>query len=105
METIKMQACPSFNTCDAPLCPLDPELDKRVWFTDEDICKSKRHGSGVRWIKKQRSIVKRQTKNWLNRPVTHQQLYDNSRPRQMSDAKRAELKERLAKARKLKKAA
>lgn len=89
-----MKECSSFNTCDAPLCPLDKDIHDRIWYSDEDICQG-RGGSGKRWIKKQRSIVKRQTKSWLNRPITFQQLYDASRPRKLSDAQRAELVSRM----------
>ena len=88
-----MKACPSFETCNASLCPLDPDLSKRVWYIDEDIC-SGRAGSGVRWIKKQRSVAKRKPKSYRDRPISHKQLYDNSRPRVMTEEQRAELQER-----------
>ena len=95
---ILMQDCPSFESCNAPLCPLDPQLKDCIWFADEDIC-SGRAGSGKRWIKKQRSITKRQTNSYLNRPVSFQELYDNSRPRQMTDEQREALVVRMAKVR------
>ncbi len=68
-----MEKCPRFEICDAPLCPLDPDI-----------------------LRKQRSIQRRQTKTWFNRPVTHQQLYDASRPRQMTDEQKAEITKRLS---------
>ena len=85
-----MDECPSFESCNASLCPLDSGLSDRVWYADEDVCAG-RAGSGKRWIKKQRSIVRRQTKCWLDRPVTYQQLYDASRPRQLSEEAREKL--------------
>jgi hypothetical protein len=84
------EKCNSFEGCDASLCPLDPGLSDRVWYADEDICKG-RAGSGKRWIRKQRSIQRNQTKSWLNRPTTYQNLYDASRPRQISEAAREKL--------------
>jgi hypothetical protein len=95
---MEMSECPSFESCDASLCPLDNDLKKRVWYSDEAIC-SGRAGSGKRWIKKQRSIVRRQTKSWLDKPVTYQQLYDVSRPRKLTDAQRAELVSRMSRIR------
>jgi len=66
-----------------------------VWYADEDICQG-RAGSGKRWIKKQRSIVRRQYKKWLNRPVTYQELFDKSRPKKFTDVQRAELVSRMS---------
>ena len=80
--------CKSFVGCNASLCPIDPDLSDRVWYADEDVCRG-RAGSGKRWIKKQRSIQRNQTKCWLNKPITYQELYDASRPRKMTDEARA----------------
>jgi len=75
--------CSRFDVCSANLCPLDPGLSLAVWFSDESICVSHQH-SKHRWIKKQRSIQRRRTASWLDKPVTHQMLYDVSRKKQMS---------------------
>jgi hypothetical protein len=75
--------CNRFDVCSANLCPLDPGLSLTVWFSDESICASHQH-SKHRWIKKQRSIQRRKTASWLDKPVTHQMLYDASRKKQMS---------------------
>lgn len=48
--------CPSFNSCEAPLCPLHDGLDDAVWYPDEPICGSIKHKQP--WIKKQRKIRK-----------------------------------------------
>ena len=53
--------CSSYHSCDAPLCPLDPEKEKRVWFADEQVCTG-RAGSGVRFVVNQRKLAR------LNRP-------------------------------------
>ncbi len=93
-----MDRCRSFETCDAPLCPLDPDLHERIWYSDEPVCKSRVYGQH-RWIRKQRSIQRRRTACWLDRPVTYQQLYDASRPRQMTDEQRRNIAERLKQSR------
>jgi len=97
-----VERCPKFEACDAPLCPLDPDVALRIWYADEDICSS-RHSTGVRWIRKQRSIVRHQTRTWLGRIVRHQELVEASRPRALSEAQRAQLAERLKRARQQKK--
>jgi hypothetical protein len=85
-----MNSCDRFDQCGAPLCPLDEHLNKRCWYSDESVCQSRKHGNRS-WVKKQKSIVQRQTKSWLNRPVMFQDLYDASRPRKISEAQKKRL--------------
>jgi len=49
--------CPHFESCDAPLCPEDPNNKLRSWFRDEPICK-RRDYSSINWIKKQKRMAK-----------------------------------------------
>jgi len=93
MET---HSCKLFVKCSAPLCPLDIRLKKRVWYADEDVCRSRKHGKN-RWIRKQRSIQKRKTKSWFHKSITYQMLRDASRPRQLSRQQREELSARIRK--------
>lgn len=92
----KMESCPSFISCSAPLCPLDDDIDLRMWYDDEDVCISQIYGKH-RWIKKQRSIVRRRTKTWLDRPVTYKELYSASRKRYISPERLEQMKTNLAK--------
>jgi hypothetical protein len=78
-----MERCKSFKRCSAQLCPLDPDLKKRVWYHDEAICNSKIYCKH-RWINKQRSIQKNKTKRWLDKPITYDELYAASRPRKLT---------------------
>ncbi len=51
--------CRHFETCEAPLCPLDKvSLEQGIWYPDEGICKAKAYQS-LEWIKNQKKIVKR----------------------------------------------
>lgn len=51
--------CKSFDTCSAPLCPLDPEsLQCGVWFSTEEICRNREYGK-LNWIKMQRKIARK----------------------------------------------
>ncbi len=34
-----MKKCPRFQRCSVPLCPLDPEVEKRVYWEGEPTCK------------------------------------------------------------------
>jgi hypothetical protein len=47
--------CKYFDSCDAPLCPFDVDIDKRTWYADEPICKIR---ANLKWRKKQRKIAK-----------------------------------------------
>jgi len=52
--------CSKSDKCNAPMCPLDKDIEFRIWFPDEPICNSicaKKLG----WIKNQRKIKKRAT--------------------------------------------
>jgi len=93
--------CSSFHKCSANLCPCDPNIKDSVWYVGEDICTSREHGKR-RWIRKQRSIKKRQTKCWLDRPATYQELFEASRPKQLSPEQREALRKRMDKARQAK---
>jgi hypothetical protein len=88
--------CKLFVKCSAPLCPFDIRLKKRVWYADEDVCRSRKYGQH-RWIKKQRSIQRRKTKSWFNKYITYPMLRDASRPRQLSRQQREELSARIRK--------
>jgi len=34
-----MERCPYFERCSVPLCPLDPDVGKRVYIEGEPICR------------------------------------------------------------------
>ena len=75
-----MERCTRFNICNAPLCPLDSDIKDRVWWADEEVCRSRKYGQH-RWIRKQRSIQRRETKSWIDKPITYEMLIDASWPR------------------------
>jgi len=47
--------CLLFESCHAPLCPLDPISLNGVWYADEEICRSRSH-TALPWIRSQRKI-------------------------------------------------
>jgi len=89
--------CRLFETCSAPLCPLDPGLKMRNWFPEEQACRSLKYRT--RWIKKQRSIQKYHTEIWFKGgPWGILDLIKASRPRKtrlLTEQERNALRERL----------
>jgi len=51
------EQCPFFNSCNAPICPLDENKGKAIWYSDEAICKN-RDFSDLDFIKTQKKISK-----------------------------------------------
>lgn len=60
--SLKQKIPSSCRYCDAPLCPLDKDIEQRYWFPDEPICKDRKFGM-LDWIKNQRKIKKRTLDN------------------------------------------
>jgi hypothetical protein len=53
-------ACPSFDGCEATLCPLDPSCGAgAIWYPDEPVCNAHRMKRLHPWIKIQRRIAKK----------------------------------------------
>ena len=50
--------CNLYEKCSAPLCPLDGQINKRLWFPDEEICRA-RWAQTLSWIQAQKKIKKR----------------------------------------------
>ncbi len=53
--------CGMFETCNAPMCSLDPGLSRKVWFSDEGVCTSRKFGPGLKWIENQRKIKRKKS--------------------------------------------
>jgi len=47
--------CPSYELCAAPLCPMDVDLGRRVWFPNEPVCRLRKCPG---WVRTQRRIAK-----------------------------------------------
>jgi hypothetical protein len=56
---MNMQECPSYEKCEAPICPLDDSSkDIALWYPDEEICGSMQFRK-EKWRIAQRKIAKR----------------------------------------------
>jgi hypothetical protein len=71
------EKCPYFERCNAPICPMDPDKERAVWYPDEEICKN-REFNDLNFIITQKKIAKINkrhevqgifTFNMLNRPL------------------------------------
>jgi hypothetical protein len=89
--------CSLFEKCPAPLCPLDPGLKARAWLIEEQVCR-KYH---TRWIRKQKSIQKRQTASYQGRLISILDLISVSRPKHFSEKQLQAIRDRLKNARAL----
>lgn len=52
--------CPTYSSCSAPICPLDPGRGCHQWFADESICTAQKPGgeASPAWIGVQRRIAR-----------------------------------------------
>ena len=57
-------SCALYETCLAPLCPLDGSSLNGIWYPDEEICRSRSHGN-LSWIKAQRKIARAATTGYF----------------------------------------
>jgi hypothetical protein len=49
--------CCWFETCSAPLCPMDRgSLEYGQWFPDEEVCQRRFSGDAFRWLRQQRKL-------------------------------------------------
>jgi hypothetical protein len=49
--------CKRYDTCNAPLCPLDERsLSHGMWYPDDEICPMRAYAA-LPWIRKQRKLV------------------------------------------------
>jgi len=51
--------CKFFDSCSAPLCPLDEKsLERGIWYPDEEVCRH-REFRALQWVKTQKKIAGR----------------------------------------------
>ncbi len=72
----ELKECKYHESCDAQLCPLDTDIEKRIYYADEPTCKLKQYQT-KRFIQNQKKLKKRDvrfeagcfTYNMLNRKI------------------------------------
>jgi hypothetical protein len=48
--------CSCADRCSAPICPLVPGAG--IWYVSEAVCRSRKHGAGLHWLRVQRRIAR-----------------------------------------------
>jgi hypothetical protein len=69
--------CPYFGKCNAPICPMDPDKERAVWYPDEEICRNREFGNldliiaqkKISRVNKRHEVQGFFTFNMLNRPL------------------------------------
>ena len=109
-------ACTLYETCLAPLCPLDRSSLKGIWYPDEEICRSRSYAN-LAWIGSQRRIGRVGARGYFTlemlkrncivkkgiagldpdaeeEPQLRRWLADHPKRREMSEEKKAALRQR-----------
>jgi len=68
-----IEKCPYFDSCDAPICPLDENKENAIWYSDEAICKNSEYSS-LEFLKTQKKISKLNKQHVVNGFFTFKKL-------------------------------
>lgn len=63
-----MTDCKHFLTCNANLCPLDPDMDRRSWLIGEAVCKHKGH-KDLPMLRRQKQLNRLKPDKYERRPL------------------------------------
>jgi len=55
--------CKSFESCNAPMCPLDEEVGNYTWYPEEDVCGNSLYNKDG-WIKNQRKYSRKSVEGY-----------------------------------------
>ena len=58
------QKCKNYNSCSAPLCPIDDDSEEDMWYPDEPVCSIVEH-SKLPWIHKQKMLARRKVEGYF----------------------------------------
>jgi hypothetical protein len=67
------EQCPYFESCGAPICPLDPNKESAVWYPFEKICRNKEF-KNLTFIINQKKIAKINKKHEVQGFFTYNML-------------------------------
>ncbi len=95
-----MNDCRLNMNCNANLCPLDPELDKRTWFVGEDVCTLPDYRQ-LPMIQRQRQLNRLRSHTYLDMAFRADWLAATVRAKRiLTDEQREKARARVMKARK-----
>jgi hypothetical protein len=94
-----MGARKRFTGCNANLCPVDPNLDRRTWFIGEDVCKNP-ECAGSAMIRRQKQLNRLKPSTYLDNVLTPAWLIKTApTKRVLTPEQKLQLQERAKKAR------
>jgi hypothetical protein len=89
--------CKHFPSCNASLCPLDPELENRTWFVGESICKRLDYAA-LPMVKRQKQLNKKRPGKYSERPLHAEWLRRTVRKKRLLSPERlSQLRDRMKK--------
>jgi len=90
-----MRGCHNYLTCNANICPLDPDLDKRAWFIGEDVCNRKDLFS-LPMIRRQKQLNRKKPREYVDKPLDAKWLTGTAPKRRLlSEERRSALAENM----------
>jgi hypothetical protein len=63
-----MKNCQNSPTCNANICPLDPDIEKRSWFIGEDVC-IRKDFAAIPMIRRQKQLNRKKPREYLDKPL------------------------------------
>jgi hypothetical protein len=95
-----MNDCRLNTNCNANLCPLDSELDKRTWFIGDDVCNLPDYRQ-LPMIQRQRQLNRLKPNTYLDMALRADWLAETVRAKRiLTDEQREMARARMMKARK-----
>jgi hypothetical protein len=89
----EIQPCPSFESCSAPICPLECAIYHRKWYIGEDICTLQEH-RGLPFIQRQRKLNRLRPPSLMGKLFTFAKLVKTApKKRKLSPEHKAKLLE------------
>jgi hypothetical protein len=90
-----MRNCRLYDSCNANLCPEDPDIHKRIWFILEDVCNLPEHRQRP-MVRRQRQLNRLAPESYLDKPLQAGWLIETARVRKVLTDAQSEALRRYA---------
>lgn len=91
-----VRACRLYGSCNANLCPLDPDLGRRTWMIGEEVCNLPEHRQ-LAMIRRQRQLNRLRSESYMGMALEPEWLAKTARAkRELSEEQRTALVARLS---------
>jgi|GEM_PF-3178805 len=90
-----MKNCHNYLTCNANICPVDPDRNKRSWFIGEDAC-SRKDFASLPMTRRQKQLNRKKPREYLGQPLYADWLTRTApKKRSLSEEHRSALAENM----------